>query len=276
MDMSNIIPKLQELVAFYGLKIVAAAAIFVVGRWIAKALKSLIQRMMAKSKLDETIVSFVGNLAYIALLTFVIVAALNQLGVQTTSFIAVIGAAGLAIGLALQGSLANFAAGFLMIIFRPFSAGDFIDGAGVAGTVEEIQIFTTQLKTPDNKTIIVPNAKLMGDNIINFSAKDTRRVDMVMGVGYSDDLKKAREILEDILANDNRVLKDPPPTIGVLELGDSSVNFAFRPWVKKEDYWDVYFDLTETVKNRFDAEGISIPFPQRDVHLYEHKEELVQ
>ena len=235
-----------------------------------------VKKMMAKGNVDETLISFVGNLTYIALLAFVIIAALNQLGIQTTSFIAVIGAAGLAIGLALQGSLANFAAGVLMIIFRPFKAGDYIEGAGVAGTVEQVQIFATQLKTPDNKTIIVPNAKMMGDNITNYSAKDTRRVDMVIGVGYGDDLKKVREVLEDILAKDDRILEDPAPTIGVLELGDNSVNFAVRPWVKTEDYWGAYFDFTETVKRRFDEEGISIPYPQRDVHLYEYKEAAVQ
>ncbi len=273
MDMSNLTPKLMELVTLYGVKVIAAVVIFILGRWIAKILKGFVQRMMRKTEVDDTLVSFVGNLTYIALLTFVVIAALNQLGVQTTSFIAVIGAAGLAIGLALQGSLANFAAGVLLIIFRPFKSGDFIEGAGVAGTVEKIHIFTTQLKSPDNKTIIIPNAKLTGDNITNYSAKETRRVDMVFGVGYSDDLQKVRQILEDILAKEDRVLQDPAPTIGVLELADSSVNFVCRPWVKTADYWGVYFDITETVKNRFDAEGVSIPFPQRDVHLFEQKEE---
>jgi small conductance mechanosensitive channel len=276
MNFNNIIPNLQAFAALYGLKIIAAIVIFVVGRWVARALRNVTKKMMAKGDVDETLISFVGNLTYITLLAFVIIAALNQLGIQTTSFIAVIGAAGLAIGLALQGSLANFAAGVLMIIFRPFTAGDYIEGAGVAGVVEEIQIFATQLKTPDNKQIIVPNAKMMGDNITNYSAKDTRRVDMVIGVGYGDDLKKVREILEDILAKDDRILEDPAPTIGVLELGDNSVNFAVRPWVKTEDYWGAYFDVTETVKRRFDEEGISIPYPQRDVHLYEYKEAAVQ
>jgi len=276
MDFNNIITNLQAFAALYGLKIIAAIVIFVVGRWVARALRNVIKKMMAKGNVDEILVSFVGNLTYIALLAFVIIAALNQLGIQTTSFIAIIGAAGLAVGLALQGSLANFAAGVLMIIFRPFQVGDYIEGAGVAGTVEKAHIFTTQLKTPDNKTIIVPNAKIMGDNITNYSAKDTRRVDMVIGVGYGDDLKKVREILEDILANDDRILKDPAPTIGVLELGDNSVNFAVRPWVKRDDYWGAYFDVTETVKRRFDEEGISIPYPQRDVHLYEYKEAAVQ
>ncbi len=227
---------------------------------------------MNKRQVDPTIVSFVANMTYIALLVFVVLAALGQLGIQTTSFIAIIGAAGLAIGLALQGSLANFAAGFLMIIFRPFKVGDYIEGAGVAGTVEVIQIFTTQLQTPDNKTVIIPNAGLTAGNITNYSAKGTRRVDLVMGIGYGDDIDKARTIMEDILAKDERILKEPAPKIAVVELADSSVNFVVRPWVKLEHYWDVYFDTTENIKKSFDAQGISIPFPQRDVHMYEHKE----
>jgi small conductance mechanosensitive channel len=199
----------------------------------------------------------------------VILAALAQLGIQTTSFIAVIGAAGLAVGLALQGSLANFAAGVLMVIFRPFQVGDFIEGAGVSGIVEEMQIFTTQLRTPDNKTIIIPNAKITGDNVTNYTRKDKRRVDLVIGVSYRDEIGKVKGVVADVLNGDERVLKDPAPTIAVLELGDSSVNFAVRPWVRTEDYWDVYFETTEKIKKRFDAEGISIPFPQRDVHLYQ-------
>ncbi len=270
--MENIVAKIWELLTIYGLKVVAAIAVLIVGRWVAKGLTGFTEKIMNKRQVDPTIVSFVANMTYIGLLVFVVLAALGQLGIQTTSFIAVIGAAGLAIGLALQGSLSNFAAGFLMIIFRPFKVGDFIEGAGVAGTVEKIQIFTTQLKTPDNKTIIIPNAKLSGDNIINFSAKGTRRVDMVFGIGYGDDIDKARKIIIDIIEKDVRVLKDPPPKIAVLALGDSSVDFAVRPWVKVPDYWDLWFDVTETIKKRFDAEGVSIPFPQRDVHLYSHKE----
>jgi len=273
MDLSNIIPKLQEWAAFYSLKIVAAVAIFIVGRWIAKLLRNLVERMMTKGKVDETLVKFVGNITYVALIVIVAIAALNQLGIQTTSFIAIIGAAGLAIGLALQGSLANFAAGVLMIIFRPFKVGDYVEGAGAAGTVEEISIFTTVLKSPDNKIIIVPNAKITGDNIVNYSAKDSRRLDLVIGVSYSDDLQKVKEVLYDILKNDDRILKDPAPTVGVLELADSSVNFAVRPWVRTGDYWTLFFDLKEKIKERFDAESISIPFPQQDVHLYEVKRE---
>jgi small conductance mechanosensitive channel len=271
MDTSAILPKLTAWAAFYGMRILAAAAIFVIGRWIARALRDLVGRLMAKREVDEILISFVGSLTYIALLAIVIIAALNQLGIQTTSFVAIIGAAGLAIGLALQGSLASFAAGVLLIIFRPFKAEDYIEGGGVAGTVEEINIFTTQLRTPDNKTIIIPNSKIYGDNITNYSAKDTRRVDLVVGVGYGDDLKKVRTVLEDIVAKEGRVLADPATKIAVLELADSSVNFVVRPWVKTQDYWDVYFDLTEAVKTRFDEEDISIPFPQRDVHLFEEQ-----
>jgi small conductance mechanosensitive channel len=270
--MENLVPKIWEIITIYGLKVIAAVVVFVVGRWIAKGLTKFAENVMNKRQVDPTIVSFVANMTYIALLVFVVLAALGQLGIQTTSFIAVIGAAGLAIGLALQGSLANFAAGFLMIIFRPFKVGDYIEGAGVAGTVEAIQIFTTQLKTPDNKTVIIPNAGLTAGNITNYSAKGTRRVDLVFGIGYGDDIDHAKKVIMDVLAKEERILKDPATTIGVVELADSSVNFAVRPWVKADDYWNIYFNLTENIKKDFDAQGISIPFPQRDVHMYAHKE----
>ena len=267
--MEEIIPKLQEWITFYGLKVLAAIVIFFIGRWIAKALKRLTERVMTKNNVDPTLISFVGDLTYVALLVFVVVAAINQVGVQTTSFIAVIGAAGLAIGFALQGSLANFAAGFLLILFKPFKVGDYIEGAGVAGVVEEIQVFVTKLTTPDNKAVIVPNSKMTGDNIINYSAKENRRVDLVVGVSYDADLSQVRTTRIDILSTDDRILKDPEPQIAVSELADNSVNFVVRPWVKTADYWGVFFDTTESVKKRFDAEGIGIPFPQRDVHLYQ-------
>ena len=272
MDFSNLLNIVYEYLTIYGMKVVAALVILIIGRWVARGVANLIRRMMQKGKTDDTLISFVGNLCYVALLAFVIIAALNQLGIQTASFIAVLGAAGLAVGLALQGSLANFAAGVLMIIFKPFKTDDFIEGAGVAGTVEEIQIFTTQLKTPDNKTIIVPNSKMMGDNITNYTMKGTRRVDFVFGIGYDDDIDKARQVIERIINEDERVLKDPAPMVVVSELGDSSVNFTARAWTTAGDYWSFYFDTTEKVKKQFDAEGISIPFPQRDVHVYEHKE----
>ncbi|MDX2496816.1 MAG: mechanosensitive ion channel [Desulfobacterales bacterium] len=270
--MENIVEKIWELITIYGLKVVAAIAVLIVGRWVAKWLTGFTEKLMNKRQVDPTIVSFVANMMYIALLVFVVLAALGQLGIQTTSFIAVIGAAGLAIGLALQGSLSNFAAGFLMIIFRPFKVGDYIEGAGVSGTVEKIQIFTTQLKTPDNKTIIIPNAKLSSDNIVNYSVKGTRRVELVFGIGYGDDIDHARQVIESVIGQDDRVLEDPAPAVVVSELADSSVNFKVRVWTSADDYWGFYFDTTEKVKKQFDAEGISIPFPQRDVHVYNHKE----
>ena len=272
MDLSNLLTKVYELLTIYGMKVVAAVVIFIVGRWVAKGVSNLIKKVMTKSKTDKTLVSFVRNLSYVALLAFVVIAALNQLGIQTASFIAVLAAAGLAIGLALQGSLSNFAAGVLMIIFKPFKIGDFIEGGGVAGTVEEIQIFTTQLKTPDNKTVIVPNSKISGDNITNYTTKGTRRVDFVFGIGYDDDIDNARRFIEEIIAQDQRVLKDQAPMVAVSELADSSVNFIARAWTSADDYWGFYFDTTEKVKKKFDAEGISIPYPQRDIHVYEHKE----
>jgi small conductance mechanosensitive channel len=269
--MEQVIVKLQEWIALYGLKVIAAVIILIVGRIAAGALRTLVRRLLHKSRMDETLISFTVRLTHITVMVFVILAALAQLGIQTTSFIAVIGAAGLAIGLALQGSLANFAAGFLLIVFKPFKLGDYIEAGGVAGTVEAIGIFNTELTSPDNKKIIVPNAKVTADSITNYSAKDRRRIDMITAVSYGDDLNKVRKTLEGILSEDERILKEPAPTIGVLELADSSVNFAVRPWVKTADYWNVFFALQETIKKRFDAEGITIPFPQQDIHI--HKEQ---
>ena len=269
MDLSGLLAKVYELLPVYGLRFLAALAIFVIGRWVAKALRGVVVKMMQRSNVDPTLVTFVSHLTYIALLAFVIVAALNQLGIQTTSFIAILGAAGLAIGLALQGSLSNFAAGVLMIIFRPFKVGDLIEGAGVTGVVEEIQIFTTQLKTADNKTIIIPNAQMTGGNIINYSSKGTRRVDFVFGIGYEDDIDKARQIILDYMTADERVFKDPAPMVAVSELADSSVNLVTRVWSTADDYWGVYFDGLEQIKKKFDAAGISIPYPQQDVHVHQ-------
>ena len=272
--MEEMLDKIYQLLTVYGLKVLAAIAIFIIGRWVAKGVRKLVERMMTKGKVDPTLISFTSNMAYIGLLAFVVIAALGQLGIQTTSFIAILGAAGLAVGLALQGSLSNFAAGFLLIIFRPFKVGDLVEAAGVFGVVEAIQIFTTQLKTPDNKTVIIPNAKLTDDNIVNWTVKGTRRVDMVFGIGYDDDIDKARSLMAEIIAEDSRILEAPAPQISVSELADSSVNFVVRPWVKVEDYWGVHFDLTEKIKKAFDANGVSIPFPQRDVHLYQHGGEV--
>ena len=266
-EASHLWMQVQDVVAVWGLKVIAAVAIFIIGRWIAKLIRRIVRRVMEKAEVESIIIGFVSSMAYIALLAFVVIAALGQLGIQTTSFIAILGAAGLAIGLALQGSLANFAAGFLMIIFRPFKVGDFIEGAGVAGVVQNIQIFTTTLNTPDNKTIIIPNAKLSGDNIINYSAQETRRVDMTVGVAYDADLAHVKNVLNDIIGKDERILADPEPQVAVAELADNSVNFVVRVWTKTADYWGVMFDTTETIKNRFDKEGIGIPFPQRDIHI---------
>jgi len=266
-EASHLWMQVQDVVAVWGLKVIAAVAIFIIGRWIAKLIRRIVRRVMEKAEVESIIIGFVSSMAYIALLAFVVIAALGQLGIQTTSFIAILGAAGLAIGLALQGSLANFAAGFLMIIFRPFKVGDFIEGAGVAGVVQNIQIFTTTLNTPDNKTIIIPNAKLSGDNIINYSAQETRRVDMTVGVAYDADLAHVKNVLNDIIGKDERILADPGPQVAVAELADNSVNFVVRVWTKTADYWGVMFDTTETIKNRFDKEGIGIPFPQRDIHI---------
>ncbi len=242
--------------------------ILLIGWIAARIIRSLLRRILLKSRVDETLVSFLVSVSYVAIMAFVIIAALGKLGMQTASFVAMIGAAGLAIGLALQGALTNFASGVLMIIFKPIKVGDFIDAAGAMGVVNEIGIFTTILKSLDNKVIIVPNGKLTKDNIINFTTENQRRIDIVAGVSYNDDLDKVRKVLESILSEDDRILKDPAPTIGVLELADSSVNFAVRPWVNTPDYWDVFFALQEKIKKRFDAENISIPFPQQDVHIH--------
>lgn len=259
--------KLIEWGMLYGTKILAAVAIIIIGRIVVGLLAKLLKRLLSKAGTEETLSKFLVTLTKAALMTFVLISAIGALGVQTASFIAVIGAAGLAIGFALQGSLANFASGVMLIVFRPFSAGNYVEAGGTSGTVEEVHIFNTILKTPDNRKVIIPNSKVTGDTITNYSAKEMRRVDLVFGIGYGDDILKAKEILNRILAEDPRVLKDPAPTVGVLELADSSVNFAVRPWVNTADYWAVYFDLTEKVKLTFDEEGVSIPFPQRDVHL---------
>jgi small conductance mechanosensitive channel len=248
--------------------IIIAAAILFGGIWLAKRIKKYIAAMMEKREIDALLASFTSNIAYVALVAFVVIAALSQLGIQTTSFVAIIGAAGLAIGLSLQSSLSNFASGVMIIAFRPFKVGDFIEAGGISGVVEGIQIFSTQMRTGDNKAIIVPNSNITGSNITNYSAKDTRRIDMVFGIGYDDDIKKAKDILTKLLEDDERILKDPEPLVAVSELADSSVNFIVRPWVNTADYWGVKFDYTEAVKLTFDKEGISIPYPQQDVHMH--------
>ena len=267
--METILEKVYELGALYGTKIIGAIAILVLGRLLAGVFVRLFRRVLEKSKTDETLTRFLVSLVRIALLTFIIIAALGTLGVQTASFVAIIGAAGLAVGFALQGSLSNFASGVMLIIFRPLKRDDLVEVAGKLGVVKEIHIFNTILRTLDNKRVIVPNSKVTGDIIVNYSAEGILRVDMVFGISYGDHIPKAKEILENILASDPRVLKEPTSTVAVSELGNSSVNFVVRPYVKVEDYWGVYFDVTEKVKMSFDDKGVSIPFPQRDVHMYQ-------
>ena len=269
--MQEILKTVYGYIAQYGFKVVGAIVILIVGRWVAKLLANLVEKALIKAKVDKTLTKFANNLCYIALLVFVFIAAEGKLGVPIIQFAVVLGAAGLAIGLALQGSLANFASGVLMLIFKPFKVGDFVEVAGAKGTVAEIQIFNTVVTSPDNVKIIVPNAQVTGGNILNYSVNGTRRVDLIVGVSYEDDLKKAQEVIEQVLTLDGRVLKDPPATVAVSELGDSSVNFVVRPWVKSADYWDVYFDITAKVKLSLDQNGISIPYPQRDVHMIPSK-----
>ena len=256
-----------DFIMDYGVKLVVALAIFFIGKWVANWAVDLLKGLMRRKGVDETLISFGGNIAYALAMAFIVIAALSHLGFETTSLAAIVAAAGLAIGLALQGSLSNFAAGVMIILFRPFKIGDFVEAGGASGSIEGISIFTTTMKSPDNKQVIVPNNSIISGTITNFSAKDTRRIDMTVGVGYDDDLQKVKKVLHDIVAADDRILKEPEVTIAVSELADSSVNLVLRPWVKTEDYWGVYFDLTEKVKIMFDQEGISIPFPQQDVHV---------
>lgn len=251
------------------INVVKAIVIFYVGKFVVGMIVRTVRRIMASRDIEDTLENFVLSLLRMILMVFVIIATVGALGIQTTSFIAVLGAAGLAVGLALQGSLANFASGVLIVLFKPYRVGDWVEAAGIAGTVERVEILTTVFKTGDNKEIIVPNGQVMGSIITNYSANDTRRVDMVVGVSYADDLDKVRATLEDLIAAEDRILDDPAHKIAVSELADSSVNFVVRPWVKTEDYWGVMFDMTEAIKKRFDEEGISFPFPQQDVHLYQ-------
>jgi small conductance mechanosensitive channel len=260
-NVEKLVIKMQEWIALYGLKAIAAILILLIG-WVgAKGIRTIIRRVMARAHIDGTLISFISSLVYMIVMAFVIIAALSQLGVQTASFVAVVGAAGLAVGLALQGSLSNFAAGVLMIIFKPFKAGDYIEGAGVAGTVEELGIFTTLLKSPDNKAIIIPNGKLAGDNIVNYNANATRRLDLIIRVSYGDDIDKVKHTLAQILASEDRVMKEPLAAIGVVALGVSGVEFAVRFWVRTSEFGDVQFAVLENIKRTFDAEGISIPVP---------------
>ncbi len=269
LDNIDISTLISNYILPFGLKLITAIAVYIIGKMIINILIKVITTVLSKSKMDEMLLNFVVSIIRSVLLLFVIIAALDQLGVDTTSFIALLGAAGLAVGLALQSTLQNFASGVMLIIFRPFTKGDFIEAAGISGKVDTISIFNTVILTGDNKQIIVPNGDIYGGTITNYSANDTRRIDMVFGIGYDDDMKQAKQIMQDVIAADERVLADPATLIAVSELADSSVNFVVRPWVKTADYWAVKFDLTEGIKEAFDKNGISIPYPQMDVHQHQ-------
>jgi small conductance mechanosensitive channel len=251
----------------FALDLIAAILIFIVGRWVAKWISLIIGRVMARAKVEMILVTFVQHLTYFGLLAFVIIAALDRVGIKLTAAIAVLGAAALAVAFALQGSLSNFAAGILMVIFKPFKVGDFVTVAGIQGTVQEIQVLNTVLNSVDNVRIIVPNSQVTGSTISNYTANATRRIDLTVGVSYDDDLKKAKQVIEAVLGADPRILKNPAPVVAVSELGNSSVNFVVRPWVKSADYWDVYFDVTLKLKTSLESNGLTIPFQQYDVNI---------
>ncbi len=267
-DFEKLVETLILWITTYSVKLIAALLIFLIGKWLSRKLANLITRVLEKNNIDITLIRFSEGIIYYALLILVLIAAAGQLGVNTASFLTIVGAAGLAIGLALKDSLSNFASGVMLILFRPFQVGDFVTAGGVTGNVKGIDIFNTILNTPDNQKVIVPNSNITTDVITNVTANDTRRVDLVIGIGYEDDILKAKETLHAIIKDEKRVLEDPATNIAVSELGDSSVNLVVRPWVKTSDYWDVYFTLTEKIKITFDEKGISFPFPQQDVHLF--------
>ena len=263
LDLDTVGPLLRD----GAFNVLAALAIFVIGRWVAARIAALVVRATERAGVDQTLSVFLRSVVYMALLVLVALAAVKQLGVDTASFFAVLGAAGLAIGLALKDSLANFSSGVMLVFFRPFRVGDYVEAGGVAGTVDAISIFNTVMKTPDNRVITVPNSQIYAGTITNFSALATRRIDLVFGISYDDDVMRAKQIMQQVVEADERVLEDPAPTIMMLELADSSVNFAVRPWVIKEDYWAVRGDLLEKIKAELEGNGLSIPYPQRDVHL---------
>lgn len=268
-NIEEITTKIGELLTTYGLRFLGAVAALIVGLWVVSMVTSLFKKTLAKrAAIDESLKPFLTNLVSILLKAALFITVAGMVGIETTSFVALLGAAGLAIGFALQGTLGNFAGGVLILLLKPFKIGDFIEAQGFSGSVKEIQIFCTIMNTPDNKHIILPNGPLAGGSIVNYSTESTRRVDFVFGIGYDDDLKKAKNLLQKIVTSDSRILKDPEPMVVVSELADSSVNFTVRTWVNSGDYWPVHFDTIEKVKLEFDANGISIPFPQTDIHVH--------
>jgi small conductance mechanosensitive channel len=259
----------KDWIVTNGPNILVALVIFIAGRSLAKWIAAIARKTMLKAGVEKTLVRFLNKLIYYVMLAAVVIAAADQVGIKTTSFIAILGAAGLAVGLALKDSLANFASGVMLILFQPFKVGDTINTAGVTGKVFQIDIFSTIILTADNQKVIIPNSSITSDVITNITAEPTRRIDLTIGIGYDDDIAKAKTILKKLVEEDSRILKDPTPAVGVVELADSSVNLIVRPWVKTGDYWDVRLDLTEKIKLTFDREGISFPYPQQDIHMYQ-------
>lgn len=255
------------LVLGWGLRLLAALLIYVIGRWVAKALTRWVGRAIIKADVDATLARFLSSILYMVLIVFVVLTALSAIGINTTNFLAILGAAGLAVGLALKDSLSNFAAGVMLVFFRPFRSGDYIEAAGISGSVVSIKIFNTILRTPDNRIVTVPNALIYADSITNFSAEDKRRIDLVIGIGYDDDIGRAKALIQGVLGQDNRILDEPAPVMLLVELGESSVDIAVRPWVKSSDYSQVRSDLLEHIKRALENAGLSIPYPQRDLHI---------
>lgn len=271
-NIQDVLGVLYNFLTRYGLKLIGAIAVLIIGLIVVKWLTKLLVKGMRKGNVNESLIPFLRTLTNILLKVMLIIAVMGMVGIEMTSFIAVLGAAGLAVGLALQGTLQNFAGGVMILLFKPYEVGHFIEAQGYMGTVKEIQIFTTVLLTPDNRKVIIPNSPLATNSLINYSAMETRRIDFSFGIGYGDDIDKAKDILLKMAQDDNRILKeDNPPAVMVEALADSSVNLKLRVWLKSSDYWDVFFEYTEAVKKKFDAAGINIPFPQRDVHVYNHK-----
>lgn len=264
--MDDIVKTLTDFATNYGIKIVGAIVILIIGRIIASIARNVVKKILARRKVDETVAAFVGTLVYALVLIAILLAALDKFGMQVASFVAILGAATFAIGFALQGALSNFAAGVMIITFRPYKIGDFVDIAGVTGTVIEVHLFNTIVNTPDNIKVIIPNSKVHGDVIKNYNGNDTRRIDLVIGISYGSPIAKAMEIALDVMKQDERVLKDPEPMVAVSELADSSVNLVVRPWVEPANYWAVKFDVTRKIKEAYDANDIEIPFPQRVIH----------
>ncbi len=269
MNLETILKKITELTMVFGPRLIAAIAVLVIGWWVVKAITRAVERNIDSQEVDETLKPFVVSVVNILLKTMLVISVLGMLGMQMTSFIAVLGAAGLAVGMALSGTLQNFAGGAMILLFRPFKVGDFIDAQGHAGTVSEIQVFNTILKTPDNKTVIIPNGELSNASMVNFSTEEERRIDWTVGIGYGDDVDQARQVIKALCDQDARILKEPELLIAVSELGDSSINFAVRAWVKAGDYWPVYFEMNEKIYKTFDQEGLNIPYPQMDVHVHQ-------